>query len=135
MSVEFSRNAIDVGVVTNNEPAMLSFYQGLLGFADAGEVTLPGFGVLKKLRFGESVLKLLIAERKAEIGATPSFAARSGFRYLAFEVRDLVGVVRQCRDMGCTILNDVMTLRPGVMAAMVADPDGNAVEFLEIEQN
>ena len=44
---------------------------------------------------------------------------------------DLDDLVDSCRDQGVTVKVPPQEVRPGVRIAMVEDPDGNWVEFLE----
>ena len=133
MAISLTRRALDLGIVTNNEASMLGFYCETLGFPLVGEVTLPNLGRLKKLQCGESQIKLLVLNEPAEHSSVrDNFAASTGYRYCSLEVENLGAVIDGCRKAGYVISVDVMALRPGVSVALVEDPDGNTVEFMEV---
>ena len=54
-----------------------------------------------------------------------------GFRYFTITVPDIKGLVVQLEAKGIRPTVPVTQFRPGVMIAMVTDPDGNTVEFLQ----
>jgi predicted enzyme related to lactoylglutathione lyase len=41
-------------------------------------------------------------------------------------------MVKTCTELGVTVVWPEREIRPGVRIAMVADPDGNWVEFLQV---
>lgn len=124
--------ALDVGLVTGNALAMTVFYRDVLEARPAGEVTLPGVGLLRKFECGGGTLKILeptnAPERDRRGGG---FAAVAGIRYLSLAVEDIAAMLGRCRQAGVKVLVELTTVRPGVTAAMVEDPDGNAVELME----
>ena len=44
--INFTSNAIDIGIVTTNDFEMLHFYQEVLGFDKEIEIPFPGIGVV-----------------------------------------------------------------------------------------
>nr|MBF0685518.1 VOC family protein [Pseudomonas sp.] len=47
MSIELTKQAIDLGIVTTNGPAMLAFYRDVLGLKYLREMPMPiGSGVM-----------------------------------------------------------------------------------------
>ena len=46
-------------------------------------------------------------------------------------MKNLDGIAQQCKDGGYKVTVEPREIRPGVRIAMVEDPDGNWVEFLE----
>jgi catechol 2,3-dioxygenase-like lactoylglutathione lyase family enzyme len=124
---------LDVGVVTTNMVAMTAFYRDVLGAPLVGQVTLPGMGQLTKLQCGQSQIKMLEPVAAAAPGAGgEGFAAVTGLRYLTLTVEDIAASLERCRRAGARVAVDLTTVRPGVTAAMVEDPDGNAVELMQI---
>lgn len=130
--MQLQKNAIDLGIVTGNGDAMLNFYRDVLGLAEAGAVELP-LGSLRKLQCGDSVIKLLALARPA-VAAAPGggYAGATGLRYCTITLADLDATVARCRDAGCRIAVEIVSPRPGLRAAIVEDPDGNAVELMEL---
>ncbi|MFN2167585.1 MAG: VOC family protein, partial [Anaerolineae bacterium] len=55
----------------------------------------------------------------------------TGYRYWTISVSNLQELVEECRDKGYRIRVDPREVRAGVTIAMVEDPDGNWVEFLQ----
>lgn len=130
--MQLKQESLHLGIVTHNGDAMLDFYNGTLGLPIVGEIRFADLGLLKKLQCGNSVIKLLILD-KAVDEANPSggFAAATGFRYCGLAIDNIDEVVKGCRDAGCTVVVDILELRPGVKAAMLEDPDGNYLEFIQ----
>lgn len=133
--MNLQKNALDLGIVTCNEAAMLEFYRDVLELPVSGEVPVSGVGVIKKLQCGDSVIKLLVlaSPPAADCATTRSengFAGAVGYRYCTLTVRDLERVVDRCRAAGRRIAVDIVSPRPGMSAAMVEDPDGNTVELM-----
>ncbi|MDD5171056.1 MAG: hypothetical protein PHN75_19730, partial [Syntrophales bacterium] len=54
-----------------------------------------------------------------------------GFRYVTFVIGNLSEVCEDLRKKGVEFTTPEKELRPGVRIAMVKDPDGNIVEFVE----
>jgi catechol 2,3-dioxygenase-like lactoylglutathione lyase family enzyme len=131
MSVQLTKDSIDLGIVTGDAPAALSFYRDLLGFEDLGETPMPG-GAMHMLRCGTSMIKL-VSPRKAPPATSPpgGIGGSTGYRYWTISVSNLDELVAACASGGRTVVVPVTELRPGVRIAIVEDPDGNWVEFLE----
>jgi predicted enzyme related to lactoylglutathione lyase len=56
----------------------------------------------------------------------------AGYRYWTITVSNLTEMVKACADAGAPVVWSEREIRPGVRIAMVSDPDGNWVEFLQI---
>lgn len=126
-----SETGIDVGIVTLEPQRMLGFYRDLLGLAPAGDVTVPG-GRIIRLRHGASLLKLFVPERPPpEQPPAPKFLARSGLHYVTIKVDDIRPLLDACARTGLPVLVPLVQPRPGLLAAIVADPDGNPVELMQ----
>ena len=58
MEVKVAKDAIDLGIVTTNGPAMLAFYRDVLGFVHEGDIAMEhvGIKVMHRLWFGQSLI-------------------------------------------------------------------------------
>ena len=123
-----------MGIVTSNGECMLGFYGDTLGFKSTGSVNFPDMGTVYKLAHGSCQIKLLVLDSNPQ-AANPGggFSAATGFRYCSFQVTGLEELVAQCNSAGCDIVVEPALIRPGVTAAVVEDPDGNTIEFMELE--
>jgi catechol 2,3-dioxygenase-like lactoylglutathione lyase family enzyme len=131
MALKLARQGLDLGVVTTNGARMLAFYRDLLGLAVDAELRFPGVGIVHRLRCGESFVKLLVADpAPAQRAPGGGFTAASGFRYCTLAIENLDEVIAACRAAGARIAVEPRPLRPGTRAAMIEDPDGNAIELL-----
>jgi len=124
-----AKDSIDLGVVASNIEASLDFYQNLLGLEFAGKTPL-WFGTMHRLRFGTSDFKLIEPNDVPPKGAI-GLEAQLGFRYVTFVIKNLSEVCAKLRSKGMEFEIPEKELRPGVRIAMVRDPDGNIVEFVE----
>ena len=131
MTVELSKGAIDLGVVTNNPDAMLGFYRDLLGFTEEPSTPFPGGGTMYRLWCGESLIKLVVpGEPVATSAPAGPIPAATGYRYWTMRVTNLAEIMGKCADAGVKVVVPVSEPRPGVTIGMVEDPDGNWVEFV-----
>ena len=55
----------------------------------------------------------------------------TGYRYWTISVANLAEIVERCQRAGVNVVVPITELRPGITIAIVEDPDGNWVEFLE----
>lgn len=124
-----AKNSLDIGVIVSDIRASLNFYQNLLGLEDAGTTPL-WFGTMHRLRFGTSDFKLIDPKTTPPRGAT-GLENQLGFRYVTFVVENLTDLCNGLRQNGIEFTLPEKELRPGVRIAMVKDPDGNIVEFVE----
>jgi catechol 2,3-dioxygenase-like lactoylglutathione lyase family enzyme len=88
------------------------------------------FGTMYRLRFGTSDFKLIQPNTippKGPIG----LESQLGFRYVTFVIQDLTGLCKELQSKGIEFFLTEKEIRPGVRIAMVKDPDGNIVEFVE----
>ena len=130
MSVNLTKDSIDLGIVTNDAAASIAFYRDVLGFEDLGEFPMPG-GVMRRLQCGTSTIKI-VALKRAPAGTAPpgGIGGGTGYRYWTISVSNLAEIVAACEAAGAKVAIPITELRPGVTIAMVEDPDGNWVEFL-----
>ena len=102
---------------------------GLLGLPKIGEMPVP-FGLMHRLAYGESFIKLIdpkVVPEAGPLGLTKAL----GFRYLTFQVSNIDEVCDECTKAGLKFDIPKQELMPGVTIAMVRDPDGNVVEFVQ----
>ena len=135
MAVELARTAIDLGIVIRDSQRSLAFYRDLLGLVHEGDMPMPGLGgggTMHRLRCGESLVKLVkfdaVPEESSPRGGID---AATGYRYATMHVSNLDAIVADCREAKVKVAVPVTEIRPGVRIAIVVDPDGNLVEFVE----
>jgi catechol 2,3-dioxygenase-like lactoylglutathione lyase family enzyme len=85
---------------------------------------------MHRLRFGSSDVKLI--DPTVRPGAGPiGIDQQLGFRYLTFVVTNLDAVCQHLEAHNIEFTRKKAEIRPGTTIAMVKDPDGNIVEFVE----
>lgn len=132
MGVQLTKQSIDLGIVTTNGPAMLAFYRDVLGFKYLREMPMPGVGTMHQMLCGDSMIKLVVADKVAAPAVPGGIPGGSGYRYWTMTVSNLPEMVAACAAAGAKVAMKERELRPGVKIAMVEDPDGNWVEFLAL---
>jgi len=129
--VQVSKDSIDLGIIVTDEKAALAFYRDGLGLEWEGELPLPG-GRMYRLKIGTTVLKLLKLDKTPSAKPAPGGPMGGlGMRYFTISVPDIRGLMSQLEQKGIRATVPVTEFRPGVTIAMVTDPDGNTVEFLQ----
>jgi glyoxylase I family protein len=132
ISVQLKTSSLDLGIVTDNGEAMLLFYERTLGFPCFEEMPLANIGVLKKLAAGDSIIKIMLVDQAPAIQACrDGMQGAVGYRYCAVHVTNLDQIVANCKNAGHKITIDIRQQRPGCRIAVVEDPDGNSIEFIE----
>ncbi len=130
MGVELTKQAIDLGIVTNDGAAALQFYRDTLGFRHEGDMPMP-IGTMHRLWCGESLIKIVVLDKPAANAAPPGGPrGATGYRYWTISVSNLSDLVAACEAAGYNVPVPETEIRPGVKIAMGEDPDGNWVEFL-----
>lgn len=124
-----AKNSLDLGVIARDIKASLNFYQNLLGLEFVGTTPL-WFGTMHRLRFGESDFKLIEPKEVPPVGAV-GLENLLGFRYVTFVIENLSELCHELKENGIEFTVPEREFRPGVRIAMVKDPDGNIVEFVE----
>ncbi len=129
--MQVSKDSIDLGIIVTDEKAALAFYRDGLGLEWEGELPLPG-GRMYRLKIGTTVLKLLKLDKTPSAKPAPGGPMGGlGMRYFTISVPDIRGLMSQLEQKGIRATVPVTEFRPGVTIAMVTDPDGNTVEFLQ----
>lgn len=129
MGMKPAKSCVDIGIVVADIEKSLAFYQGLLGLEKIGEMPL-WFGTMHRMGFGDSFVKL-IDPKKVPPAGPQGLAKGLGFRYLTFQISNIDEICEACASAGVTFEIEKQELMPGVTIAMVHDPDGNVVEFVQ----
>lgn len=124
-----AKDSLDLGIVVSDIKASLNFYQNILGLEFVG-ITPVWFGTMHRLRFGTSDFKLIEPKTVPPPGAI-GLEKQLGFRYLTFVIKNLSELCAELKGKGIEFALPEKEVRPGVRVAMVKDPDGNIVEFVE----
>ena len=129
MALKPAKDSVDIGIFVSDIKKSLEFYQGTLGLEKTEELA-TGFGTLHRLRFGTSDVKLMDPKKVPPAGAI-GLEKQLGIRYLTFVIHDLTGLCTELKGKGVEFTIPETQIRPGTRIAMVKDPDGNIVEFVE----
>jgi predicted enzyme related to lactoylglutathione lyase len=134
MALTINKPAIDIGIITRQPEAMMAFYQQLLGLPLEATIPMPGGGTMRRLKVGDSVVKIIDTEPEPPADAVPGgIRAATGYRYWTIHISGLTEALQEIKEAGHKILVGPKVIREGVTIAMVEDPDGNWVELLEQE--
>ena len=130
--INFTSDAIDIGIVTTNNIEMLDFYQNILGLEKEVEIPFPGLGHVNKLSFGCGYIKILVLENDpTNINPTGDFSTSNGIRYVTINLSNLDEILESCNANNINIINPGTVIRPGVTVAIIQDPDGNLLELMQ----
>ena len=127
--MEPDKDSLDIGILVSDIDASLNFYQHTLGLQYLGEAPL-WFGTMYRLRFGSSDFKLIKPHTIPPKGAI-GLENQLGYRYVTFVIKNLSELLSELQNKGVDIVLPEREIRPGVLIAMVKDPDGNIVEFVQ----
>jgi glyoxylase I family protein len=131
MGANLTKDSIDLGIVAKDGPALVAFYRDVLGFEDQGEMPMPG-GSMHRLAAGTSVIKIVCPRNTPPASSPPGgIQGATGYRYWTITVSNLAELTGASEAAGHKVVVPVTELRPGITIAIVEDPDGNWVEFLE----
>jgi glyoxylase I family protein len=132
MGVQLTKDSIDLGIVVRDIDKALHFYRDVLGFEHVDDGPMPGGAHMHRLMCGSSMIKLLVFSPVPEASSPPGGLHKAtGYRYWTISVGNLAGIVAACEADGVKVKIPPTEIRPGVSIAMVEDPDGNWVEFLQ----
>ena len=124
-----AKDSLDLGILASDIKASLNFYQNILGLEFVG-ISQVWFGTMHRLRFGTSDFKLIEPKTVPPKGAI-GLEKQVGFRYVTFVIKNLSELCAELKAKGIEFALPEKEIRPGVRIAMVKDPDGNIVEFVE----
>ena len=130
--MKLQKNAIDIGIIAQDIEAMLSFYRDAVGLEFEAAIPFPGGGTMHRFKAGDSIVKIIELEPAATAHAPPGgIRGATGYRYWTLHVDQLAARVEPLGAAGYRVVVPPREIRQGVSIAIVADPDGNWVEFLE----
>ena len=131
MSIELSKEGIDLGIVTGQADAMLGFYRDTLGLVQEPDTPFPGGGTMHRLWCGKSLIKIVAPDPAPKATPPPAPIPRStGYRYWTISVNNITQLTDACASAGYKVAMPVTEIRPGISISMIEDPDGNWVELL-----
>ena len=118
----------------NDVVALAKFYESAFGLKEIDRVGEPTTEII--MRYGATV-----AEAKA--GTSPEFlvqkreagAGKDPMHHAIFRVSDIAATVAAAKAAGATMQGDMVTVPIGgapIKIAMLVDPDGNALELMEL---
>ena len=125
-------DALDLGIFVSDINASLNFYQETLGLIEESELELP-FGIMHRLRCGKSSFKLIDPKNVPPKGPM-GLVDQLGFRYVTFQVTNISEICEVLKTKGVKFTFPETEFMPGVRVAMVQDPDGNTVEFVQRDE-
>ena len=129
--INLAKDSIDLGIVVADGEKALAFYRDTLGFEHVADTPRPGGGTMHRLMCGTSMIKV-ISGADAPAKAPPGgINGGFGYRYWTISVTNLAEIAAVCEKAGYNVPVQPREIRPGVSIAMVEDPDGNWVEFLQ----
>jgi len=127
--MEPAKDSLDLGILVSDIKSSLNFYQNILGLKFVEERPL-WFGTMHRLRFGSSDFKLIDPHTRPPTGPI-GLESQIGYRYVTFVIKNLSKLCKELQTRGIDFVVPEKEIRPGVRIAMVKDPDGNIVEFVE----
>ena len=99
---------------------------------EAGTMPMPGGG-MHRLMCGTSAIKIVAMKKPVECPRPrpAGIGGATGYRYWTMSVSNLAEIVAACEAAQVTVAVPITELMPGVSIAIVEDPDGNWVEFVQ----
>jgi glyoxylase I family protein len=131
MGVALTKDSIDLGIVVSDGEKALAFYRDTLGFEHVGDMPMGGGSTMHRLMCGTSLIKVISGSNPPAKAAPGGIQGGFGYRYWTISVSNINEVVEACEKGGYKVAVGVREFRPGVTIAIVEDPDGNWVEFLQ----
>jgi predicted enzyme related to lactoylglutathione lyase len=132
MALQLQKAALDAGIVTRDLERAARFYGEVLGLPPAGEISMPGIGLVRRYAVGESTLRIFLPETPpAQQDSGEGFASRTGIRYLTLAIVNLEETVAAVAAAGFRVPMAPKPLRPGVRVAQIEDGDGNIIEVMQ----
>ena len=130
--MNIQKNAIDIGIITKDIEAMLTFYRDSLELEFEASIPMPGGGTMNRFKVGDSVIKIIELDPSAPAEAPlGGIRGASGYRYWTIHVNNLEECVATIEAAGYKVVVPVKKIREGIAIAIVEDPDANWVELLE----
>lgn len=134
MAMKLTKDSIDLGIVTTEPEKMLAFYRDTIGLEMKGEMPMARGGKMYRLMCGTSMVKIVTnGQAPAAKSAPGGIPASTGYRYFTISVPSVAECIERCSAAGAKVCIPEKEIRPGVVMGMVEDPDGNWVEFLQVD--
>jgi glyoxylase I family protein len=111
----------------------LGFYRDRLGLSIVGEsrTSLIGAGRRVQLQYGPSRIKLVEMDYPPSAQGPLGIPAALGYRYITLLVADIHAVMQRMERNDVPITIPTTRLGNDAQIAMIQDPDGNIVEFVQ----
>lgn len=132
VKAQITKDSIDLGIVVCDIERSLAFYRDTLGLELQGTMPMPGGATMYRLLCGTTTIKLVDKQPSPPHAPGGGITDACGYRYFTITVSNLEELTAACGAAGFTISVPPLDLRPGVKIAIVEDPDGNLVEFLQV---
>lgn len=131
--VSSPRIAIDVGLVVAHLETSLGFYRDLIGLSVVADVrtSLIGPGRMVQLAHGHALIKLIQFDDQPAHPPSVALSGALGYRYITLMVSDWHDRILALEQHGVGFTVPPTRLETGAAIAMVTDPDGNVVEFVQ----
>ncbi len=125
-----AKNAVDVGLIASRASDMVAFYRDVVGLEYLESFPSP-VGLIHRLQFGASFIKIVVGPAEAAVPAGTSTYADPGLRYLTFETPDIDAAWARAMAAGAPVVIDLQAARGnGPRSGTFRDPEGNLVELL-----
>ena len=134
MAVKLAKDALDLGVTTVDFEAMTRFYRDVLEFELVGEFPTRASpdGLVREFRCGASIIKLLsYGTRETSEPQRVRGLRVPGYRYWIMRVNNIEEIIARCEGFGFPMMAPLKEIAAGIRVALVEDPDGNWIEFME----
>jgi catechol 2,3-dioxygenase-like lactoylglutathione lyase family enzyme len=131
--LNLAKDSIDLGIVVSDGEKALAFYRDTLGFEHVADTPRPDGSTMHRLMCGTSMIKVISGLNASAAPPPGGINGGRGYRYWTITVKNLNEVAAACGAAGYNVPVAPSEIRPGVSIAMVEDPDGNWVEFLQQE--
>lgn len=133
MSVQLTKDSIDLGIVVADPEASLAFYRDTLGLEYKRKLDMPGGMTMHQLSTGGSVVKIVSFEKTPESMAPPGgIGGARGYRYFTLSVSNLDQATAEVEKAGYKVTVAPRDIAPGTRISIFEDPDGNWVELLQV---
>ena len=127
-----AESAIDISIVVSDVSEALVFYRDTLGLADEGEVVISEDLRIQRLRWGDSMVNLLVPS-SSPAPAPSELLGSYGPRYWTMTMADdLAERVALCESRSYAIELQPTQIARGITIAMVRDREGNVVELRNV---
>ena len=131
MAVQLKKDSIDLGIVAKDQDAMAAFYGDVLGFEEKELMKFPGMRI-RPFQCGSTLIKSVSMKNQPDANAAPGGpAGGTGMRYFTMWVSNLDEIVARAESAGAMIAMATTEVGGGARIAMIEDPDGNWLEFVQ----